>query len=64
MVLLAATASAADRVTQVPLRALLPQVSGRLMGIEVVLGLAAVDALSPKQEPFKASTHKFSKIQN
>lgn len=64
MVLLAAAASAADRVTQVPLRALPSQVSGRLMGTEVVVGQGAVDASSPKQEPFKASPHKFSKIQN
>lgn len=34
MVLLATEASAADRVTQVPLRVLLPQVSGRLRGLK------------------------------
>lgn len=63
MVLLATEASAADRVTQVPLRALLSQVSGRLMGTEAVVEQGAVDASSQNQEPFRASIHKFSKIQ-
>lgn len=64
MVLLTTEAFAIYKVTQVLLRAFLPQVSDRLIGTGVVAGQGVVETSSPKLKSFKASTHKFSKTQN